>query len=70
MDPVADLARLRDTTPIAKLPIPTGFGFTVWLVCGHAEAKTVLGTVEGFSNDFTHLIGTAGATAADHPPSR
>ncbi len=65
VDPVADLALLRHTAPIAKLPI--GFGFTVWLVSGYAEAKAVLGTVQGFSNDFTHLIGTAGATAADHP---
>ena len=65
VDPVADLARLRNTAPIAKLPI--GFGFTVWLVSGYDEAKTVLGTIEGFSNDFTHLVGTAGATAEDHP---
>jgi len=65
VDPFADLARLRRTAPIAKLPI--GFGFTVWLVSGYDEAKAVLGTVEGFSNDFTHLIGTAGATAEDHP---
>jgi len=65
VDPVADLARLRRTAPIAKLPI--GFGFTVWLVSGYDEAKTVLGTIEGFSNDFTHLIGTAGAMAEDHP---
>jgi len=65
VDPVADLARLRNTAPIAKLPL--GFGFTVWLVSGYDEAKAVLGTIEGFSNDFTHLIGTAGATAEDHP---
>ncbi len=39
----------------------------MWLVSGHAEAKTVLATVKGFSNDFTHFVGTAGATAADHP---
>jgi len=65
VDPVADLARLRRTAPIAKLPL--GFGFTVWLVSGYDEAKAVLGTIEGFSNDFTHLVGTAGATAADHP---
>jgi len=65
VDPVADLARLRRTAPIAELPL--GFGFTVWLVSGYDEAKAVLGTIEGFSNDFTHLVGTAGATAADHP---
>ncbi len=65
LDPVPELGRRRDDEPVSKLPVP--FGPTVWLVSGHAEAKAVLGDAKSFSNDFTNLVGTAGADADDNP---
>ncbi|HWE88280.1 MAG TPA: cytochrome P450 [Pseudonocardiaceae bacterium] len=65
LDPVPELARTRATEPISKLPLP--LGRDVWLVSGHAEAKALLGRVDGFSNDFANLIGTMGANAEQNP---
>ncbi|SFP44339.1 Cytochrome P450 [Amycolatopsis arida] len=65
LDPVPELGALRERAPISKLPVP--FGMNVWLVTGHAEAKAVLGDVNGFSNDFANLIGKAGASEDDNP---
>ncbi|MCI2422728.1 cytochrome P450 [Saccharopolyspora sp. K220] len=65
LDPVPDLGRTREETPISKLPVP--FGANVWLVTGYREAKAVLGDAERFSNDFTHLVGRIGVTTEDNP---
>ena len=57
LDPVPELARLREREPISKLDMP--FGVNVWLVSGYEEAKVVLGDSNGFSNDFNNLVGEA-----------
>ncbi|WP_425440488.1 cytochrome P450 [Prauserella shujinwangii] len=65
LDPVPELGRTREREPISKLPVP--FGMNVWLVTGHAEAKAVLSNAKDFSNDFTNLVGTAGADDEQNP---
>jgi cytochrome P450 len=65
LDPVPELGKLRATEPISKLKLP--LGASVWLVTGYDEAKAVLGKIDGFSNDFTNLIGHAGAVAEQNP---
>jgi cytochrome P450 len=65
LDPVRELGHTRAQAPISKIKLPLGFG--VWLVTGYREAKAVLSKTEGFSNDFTNLIGTVGASAEQNP---
>ncbi|WP_425452939.1 cytochrome P450 [Prauserella flavalba] len=57
LDPVPELGRAREQTPVTKLPVP--FGLNLWLVSGYEEAKAVLGDAKAFSNDFEHLVGKA-----------
>ncbi|HCT79320.1 MAG TPA: cytochrome P450 [Micromonosporaceae bacterium] len=65
LDPVGELGHLREQTPISRLTLP--LGARVWLVTGYDEAKALLGKVDGFSNDFTNLMGQAGAVAEQNP---
>jgi cytochrome P450 len=65
LDPVAELGSVREREPISKLSLP--LGINAWLVTGYAEAKTVLGKADGFSNDFTNLIGNMGVSADQNP---
>jgi len=65
LDPLPELARMREQEPVSKLPLP--FGVNVWLVTGHAEAKAVLNDTEAFSNDIANVVGQTGA-AADQSP--
>ncbi|UJB43990.1 cytochrome P450 [Streptomyces sp. A1-5] len=65
LDPVPDLAAVREREPISKLPVP--IAANVWLVTGYDEAKAVLGKADAFSSDFTNLIGKAGAGAEQNP---
>lgn len=65
LDPVPELGRLREQTPVSRLPVP--FGVNVWLVTGYDAAKAVLGDAKAFSNDFANLTGTAGALAEQNP---
>jgi cytochrome P450 len=65
LDPVAELASTRHDAPISKLKMP--LGVSVWLVSGYDEAKALLGRSGGFSNDFTNLMGNAGASAEQNP---
>src|SRR5215469_8863866 len=55
LDPVADLAALRERAPISRLKLP--FGMRAWIVTGYDEAKAVLAHPTGFSNDFGNLVG-------------
>lgn len=64
VDPVPELGRTREREPISKLPLP--FGMNVWLVTGHAEVKEVLANTDGFSSDFTNLVGN-GLSAETNP---
>jgi cytochrome P450 len=65
LDPVGELGHLRSQAPISRLKVP--LGARVWLVTGYDEAKAILGNGSGFSNDFTNLIGKAGAVAEQDP---
>ncbi|MGH3880570.1 MAG: cytochrome P450 [Actinophytocola sp.] len=65
LDPVPELGEARSTEPVSKINIP--FGVNVWLVTGHAEAKTVLGNAKGYSNDFANLVGEHGASESHSP---
>ncbi|HEX5119512.1 MAG TPA: cytochrome P450 [Pseudonocardiaceae bacterium] len=65
LDPVPDIGALREHEPVSRLKLP--FGMKAWLVTGYDAAKTILASADGFSNDFTNLIGSAGATADQNP---
>ncbi|HEU5470519.1 MAG TPA: cytochrome P450 [Actinophytocola sp.] len=65
LDPVRELGERREEEPISRIRLP--LGVTVWLVSGYDEAKAVLGKNEGFSNDFTNLMGNFGASAEQNP---
>ena len=60
LDPVPELAQSRESEPITHLDAP--FGFSAWLVSGHAEVREVLTMHDAFSNDFSNLVGSAGIT--------
>ncbi|GAA0517055.1 cytochrome P450 [Saccharopolyspora subtropica] len=64
LDPVPELAQLREREPVSRLPLP--FGVNVWLVTGYQESKAVLGDAKRFSNDFTNLE-RLGIAAANNP---
>ena len=65
LDPVAELGETREREPISKLTLP--LGMNAWLVTGHEAAKAVLGKVDGFSSDFTNLVGDIGLSAEQNP---
>lgn len=66
LDPVPELGALCEHEPVSRLKMP--FGLRGWLVTGYEETRTVLAAdPQTFSNDFTHMIGTAGV-AADKDP--
>jgi cytochrome P450 len=56
LDPVPELAQVRETEPVHKLAHL--FGLNVWVVSGHAEAKVVLADTTNFSNDIRPLVGS------------
>lgn len=65
LDPVDDLAAMREKSPITRLPVP--LASNVWLVTGYDEVKEVLGKGKAFSSDFTNLVGNAGAKEGQNP---
>jgi cytochrome P450 len=56
LDPVPELAKMREVEPVSKLA--NLFGLNVWLVTGHAEARSVLADAVNFSNDIRPMIGS------------
>ena len=66
LDPVPDLAALRERAPVSRLKMP--FGLRGWLVTGYEESRRVLAADPlTFSNDFSHMVGKVGI-AADQDP--
>ncbi|GAA4525119.1 cytochrome P450 [Amycolatopsis samaneae] len=65
LDPLPELGAKRAEAPISKLDLP--FGMNAWLVTGYEETKAVLGKANGFSSDFTNLVGNAGVTEDQNP---
>lgn len=62
LDPVGELGRLRDREPVSRMKLP--LGVRAWVVTGYEEAKAVLAAPgDAFSNDFRHIVGTAGIDA-------
>src|SRR5690349_21073848 len=56
LDPVPELAAVRETEPVHKLAHL--FGLNIWVVSGHAEAKYVLSNEEDYSHDIRPLVGS------------
>jgi cytochrome P450 len=65
LDPIGELGHKRRAEPISRIKLP--LGVTAWLVTGYDEAKAVLSKVDGFSNDFTNLMGKFGASDEQNP---
>ena len=74
LDPVPRMAELREEPPVSRLPLP--LGIRAWLVTGYEPVRAVLGSADGFSNDFGQFAGAgrpdggAGARAVSAWPTR
>jgi cytochrome P450 len=65
LDPVPQLAAVRERAPVSPLAMP--FGLRGWLVTGYDECRRVLADADTFSSDFTHVMGTGGIDASRKP---
>ncbi|WP_433379212.1 cytochrome P450 [Actinoplanes sp. CA-142083] len=65
LDPVPEVGKLREQSPVSRLPIP--LGIRVWLATGYEPVRAVLGSTDGFSNDFGRFAAQIGLTAAAEP---
>lgn len=65
LDPVAQLAAVRERAPVSPLRMP--FGLRGWLVTGYDECRRVLADADTFSSDLTHVMGTGGIDASRKP---
>jgi cytochrome P450 len=65
LDPVAEVSSLRERSPVSRLPLP--LGIRAWLVTGYEPVRAVLGSADGFSNDFGRFAARVGLTAAQEP---
>ena len=67
LDPVPELARLRESEPVCRVEFPFGIG--AWIVSGYDTVRAVLGDAAAFSNDFGRLAGALqGAAPARQNP--
>ncbi len=58
VDPVPELATLRDAEPVAELA--TLFGRKIWLVSGYDEAREALADGASYSNDLGQFVSQEG----------
>ena len=66
LDPLPELAEIREREPVSRLKMP--LGLRGWLVTGYEESKAVLGaSTDTFSNDFGNMIGKVGIAAEQDP---
>lgn len=65
LDPVPQLAAVRERAPVSPLTMP--FGLRGWLVTGYDECRRVLADADTFSSDFGNLMGTGGIDAVRRP---
>ena len=65
LDPLPSLGALRDRSPVSLLRLP--LGLRGWLVSGYDEARAVLSDTTSFSNDYSHVVGTVGASPTRDP---
>jgi len=54
LDPVPELAAIRDTEPVTRLA--RFLGRSIWLVSGHRELLAVLADTTSYSNDIRPLV--------------
>jgi cytochrome P450 len=66
LDPVAELGQLRESEPVSRMPLP--LGVRAWVVTGYEESKAVLADAATFSNNFRHVVDTAGIPTGHHRP--
>ncbi|MET3422305.1 cytochrome P450 [Actinoplanes tereljensis] len=65
LDPVAKVGELREQSPVSRLPVP--LGIRAWLVTGYEPVRAVLGSTDGFSNDFGKFAARVGLAAGQQP---
>jgi cytochrome P450 len=65
LDPVPQMAKLREQQPVSRIPLP--FGMRAWLVTGYEPVRAVLGSVDGYSNDFGKFAGRIGINVGQDP---
>ena len=65
LDPIERMAQRRGQEPVSRLPVP--FGLRVWLVTGDDAVREVLGSLDGFSNDFGKFAGKVGINVGQDP---
>ena len=65
LDPVPEVGILREEAPVSRLPLP--LGIRAWLVTGYEPVRAVLGSPDGFSNDFGRFAERVGLEAAREP---
>jgi cytochrome P450 len=65
LDPVPAVGALREQSPVSRLPVP--LGIRAWLVTGYEPVRAVLGSADGFSNDFGRFAAQVGLTAGQQP---
>ena len=58
LDPIAEMATLREADPVAELA--TLFGRKVWLVSGYDEAREALADGASYSNDLGQFVSQEG----------
>ncbi len=66
LDPVPELAAVRERAPVSRLKLP--LGLRGWLVTGYEESRQVLAAdPHTFSNDFSNMVGKIGIGADQDP---
>lgn len=65
LDPVEEMSRRRGKEPVSRLSMP--FGLRVWLVTGYEPVREVLGSLDGYSNDFAKFAGQVGINVGQDP---
>ncbi|HEX9999828.1 MAG TPA: cytochrome P450 [Actinoplanes sp.] len=65
LDPVEEMAQRRTQEPVSRLPVP--FGIRAWLVTGYEPVREVLGSLDGYSNDFAKFAGQVGINVRHDP---
>ncbi|MEJ7832530.1 MAG: cytochrome P450 [Nocardioides sp.] len=58
LDPLPELAAIRETAPVTRLT--EMFGVGIWLVSGYDEARAVLADATSFSNDLGRFVSQEG----------
>ena len=65
LDPVPEMDRIRADQPVSRISLP--FGIRAWLVTGYEPVRAVLGSVDGYSNDFGKFAGRVGINVRQDP---